>query len=94
MPVYTLCRPMEFSIKLVQSNLDGPLYILKGHRLKFPNILFLSLKINFVLVDNADFDQMPHSVAYHLVLHCLQNYLFKGFQSRRIKMSFPKCAKD
>ena len=33
-------------------------------------ILFLSLKISFVLANSADPDEMPHSAAFHLGLHC------------------------
>ena len=34
---------------------DDPLYILMGHRLYFPSdIIFLSLKIEFVLANSAD----------------------------------------
>ena len=41
-------------------NQDGPLYILWGHRLYFPNYgVFISLKICFVLANNADPDEMP-----------------------------------
>ena len=43
-----------------------------GHRLSFQNkILFLSLKIVFVLANSVDPDEMPHSNAFHLGLHCL-----------------------
>ena len=31
----------------------------------------LSLKIDLILAISADTDQMPHSVAFHLGLHCL-----------------------
>ena len=44
----------------------------------FPkNIIFLSLKIEFVSPNSADPDEMPHSVAFHLGLHCLQKYLIR-----------------
>ena len=50
--------------------------------LYFPkNVVFLSLKIDFVLVIIADPDTMPHYAAFHLGLHCL--YLFRGFLSTR-----------
>ena len=31
----------------------------------------------------ADPDEMPHFVAFHLGLHCLQKYPFRGFQSAK-----------
>ena len=34
-------------------------------------ILFLSLKIVFVLANSVDPDEMQHSKAFHLGLHCL-----------------------
>ena len=45
------------------------------------NILFFSLKVDFVLANSADPDEMPHYVAFHLSFHCLQKYRFKGFWS-------------
>ena len=43
-----------------------------GHRFLFQNkIVFLSLKIVFVLANSVDPDEMPHSEAFHLGLHCL-----------------------
>ena len=88
----------------IQYTWDGPLYILRGHRLlwlvalrpsqqllchvgvvsspnhtfflgkldQFPNkIVFLSLKIGFVIVNSEDPDEMLHYVAFHLDLYCL-----------------------
>ena len=44
---------------------------------KKKNIEFLSLKINFVLANSVDPDEMQHYVTFHLGLHCLPK--FKGF---------------
>ena len=75
---------MEFSIKVVQLSQDDPLYILRGHRLRFPKtIVFLSLNINFVIANSADLDEMPHYAAFHLGLHCLPKYLFRDFWSSK-----------
>ena len=74
------------SIKLHTIKQDGPLYIFRGHRLKFPKhtcIVFLSLKIDFDLVKCADPDEMLCCAAFHLGLHCLQKYLFRGSQSTK-----------
>ena len=43
--------------------------------------VFLSLKADFVLAYSVDPDEMPHNAAFHLGLHCLLKYLFKGFWS-------------
>ena len=45
------------------------------------NIVFLFLKIDLVLANSTDPDEMHHSVAFHLDLHCLQKYLFWCWQS-------------
>ena len=37
---------------------------------------FITLKINFVLANSADSDEMLHYAAFHLCLHCLPKYLF------------------
>ena len=47
---------------------------------KFTVLYFLSLRINNVLANSADPDEMLHFVASYLGLQCLQKYLFRGFQ--------------
>ena len=47
------------------------------------NILFLSLNINFVLVNSADPNEMPHNAAFYLDLHCLSKSPFRGFWSTK-----------
>ena len=41
-------------------------------------IVFLSLKIVFGLANSVDPDEMPHNVAFHPDLHCLQKYAFRS----------------
>ena len=41
--------------------------------------MFHSLKIDFVLANSADPDEMPYYAAFHLGLHCLPKYPFRGF---------------
>ena len=38
--------------------------------------------IDFVLANSAGPDIMPHSEAFHRVLHCLQKHPFPGFWSK------------
>ena len=68
---------------------DGPLYILRGHRLYFPEyIVFLSLEIDFVLENSADPDEMAHHAAFYQGLTCLPKYPFSGVRfcyTKRIK---------
>ena len=35
--------------------------------------------MDFVLANSADLDEMPPHVAFHLGLHCLPKYSFRGF---------------
>ena len=48
-------------------------------------ILFLSLKIDFILANSADTDEMPHHAAFHLGLHCLPKYPFMGSGPKSVK---------
>ena len=52
---------------------NGPLYIFRGHRLKFrETFVFLFLKIYYIIIANsADPDDIPPYVAFHLGLACL-----------------------
>ena len=40
-------------------------------------IVFLTLKIIFVLANSADSDEMPHYAAFHLGFHCLPKKAFR-----------------
>ena len=42
--------------------------------------LFLSLKIVSIITNSVDPDEMQHYAAFHLGLHCLTKYPFRGFQ--------------
>ena len=48
------------------------------------NLIFLSLKINLVLANREDPDEMPHVAAFHLGLHYLQKYSGYGAGLRDI----------
>ena len=73
---------MEFPVNVMQYSQDDLLYVLRGHRLYFPkNIFFLSLKINFALANSVVPIERLHHVAFHLALHCLTKYPFRGFWS-------------
>ena len=47
------------------------------------NTVFPSLKMDFVVANSADPDEVLHSATFHLGLKCLQKYLFRGFQSKK-----------
>ena len=40
----------------------------------------LSIKIMLIIVNSADPDEMQHYAAFHLGLHSLPKYMFRGFQ--------------
>ena len=42
--------------------------------------VFQSLKIILILAKSADPDEILHYVAFHLDIHCLLKYPFRGFQ--------------
>ena len=43
------------------------------------------MKIDFLVANSADPDEMPPYAAFHLGLHCLPKYAFRGFQSSKDK---------
>ena len=40
----------------------------------------MSLKIALILANSKDPDEMQHYAAFHLGLHCLPKYPFRGFK--------------
>ena len=63
---------MEFSIKFDIVKSGCSIVYIEGIQVIFPkNIIFFSLKIDFVLANSADPDEMSLHVAIHLGLHCL-----------------------
>ena len=47
------------------------------------NIVFFCLKIFFTFTNCEDPDEMQHYAAFHLGLHCLQKYSFRGFPNTK-----------
>ena len=45
--------------------------------------LFLYLKVLFILANSADPYEMQHFAAFHMDLHCLPTYPFRGFQYKK-----------
>ena len=81
---FTLCTPMEFSIKLIQLSQDGPLYVMRATCYNFQfNIVFHFMRISFVLANRAVPDEMQYPVAFHLGIQYLQKYLFSSFKSSK-----------
>ena len=45
--------------------------------------VFLSINVVLILANSYNPDEMPHYAAFHLGLHCLPKYLFRGFPSAK-----------
>ena len=54
---------------------------MSGNTLK--NIIFFWSEDVFTFINCVDPDEMQHNAAFHLGLHCLQKYLFKGFPNTK-----------
>ena len=46
-------------------------------------VFSIMLKVVLILANSADPDEMQHYAAFHLGLHCLPKYSFRGFQYTR-----------
>ena len=76
---------MEFSIKLDTFKSGWSIVYIESSRVVILNeIVFLSLKIYFVLTNRADTDKMQRSAAFHLGLHCSPKYPFTGSQAANL----------
>ena len=72
----TLFRPMEFYMKM-HDNVWMVQCIYCRSQIKISKIIvFLSLKIHFVLANSADTDVMSQDAAIHLGRHCCQSTRF------------------
>ena len=76
---------MKLSIKLHAIKSGWSIVYMEGLQFMISkkNFVFHSLKIDFVLANSADPDEMPHYAAFHLGLHCLLKYPFRGFRSTK-----------
>ena len=76
---------MEFSVKLhaLKAGWSIGIYYEVTDYNRIYNIVFLSLKISFVLANSADPNEMPHNAAFHLGHQCLPKYRLRGFRSAK-----------
>ena len=81
--LFTLFRPMEFSIKLDTYQPVWSIIYTVGFQVIILKNVFISLKIEFIYANSADLDEIPHYGAFHLGLQYLQKYRFRGFQSTK-----------
>ena len=71
---------MEFSIKLHAIKSEWSIVHIEGLQVIISKNC-IPLIIDFVFANSEDQDEMPHNVAFHLGLHYLPKYPFRGFQS-------------
>ena len=58
---------------------------LKGNDIYFLNYdVCLSWKTILILANSADTDEMQHNAAFHLGLHYLSKYPFRGYQYTKV----------
>ena len=78
----TLCRPMDFTIKLDIINSGWSIVYIEGSQVIIYIIIFLSMKkhVVFAIVYSEDSGEMLQYAAFLLGLNGLQKYLFVGFQ--------------
>ena len=69
---------MDSSLWFDKQMWDRPLYISKGVMI-FKKYCILLSEICFTFTNSVDPDEMQHDAAFHLGLHCLRKYLFRGF---------------
>ena len=72
---------MDFPLYIDTISMGLPIVYFRGLQVGISNYnVVLSLKVVFILANNADPDEMQPYAAFHLGLHCLPKYLFRGFQ--------------
>ena len=76
---------MDFPIHIDTIIMGLPIVYFKGSQIKFSELWsFLSLKIVLILANSADPNEMQHYAAFHLGLHCLPKYKFRGSRKQRV----------
>ena len=75
---------MEFSIKLNTIKSEwSTAYSEEPTVIISKTIMFFFFKIDFVIANSADPEEMPHQAEFHLVLNSLQNYLLRDIWSTK-----------
>ena len=73
---------MGFSIHFDTISKELPIVHFKGSNEEFFKcyviVYFVSLNVVLILANNVDPDEMQHYAAFHLGLHCLRKYPFRG----------------
>ena len=79
---------MEFPIKFDTVKSGWSIVFIEGSQVIILKKCYISFsKIDFVLANSADPDEMLHYAAFHLGLHCLPKYPYRGFWYTRVKFT-------
>ena len=78
----TLCILMDFPILIITIRMGLCIIHFKGSQVEISKkkYVFQSLTIVFILAKSAGPDEMLHFAAFHLGLHYLPKYPFRGFR--------------
>ena len=76
----TLCILIGLPSHIDTISMGLSIVYFKGSQNFLKNDVFLSLKVVLILPNSADPYEMQHHAAFHLGLHCLSKYPFRGFQ--------------
>ena len=85
----SLFRPMELSIKLLKRIVWFIASIHGSQVIILKPIVYLSLKMDFVLGTSEDPYVMLNYVAFHLGLHYFFKYLFSKFRQQKVMYMLP-----
>ena len=67
---------LTFFIKI--DTIESGCYVIQLHFIR--GYGFLSLKIASAIANSAILDEITHTATFHLGLHCLTKYPFRGYQ--------------
>ena len=77
---------MDSPIHIDTISMALPIVPLKGSQMEGSQVLnllnydaLLSMKVVLIIANREDPDEMQHYAAFHLGLHCLPKYPFRGF---------------
>ena len=76
---------MVFPIHFDMVRIRLPIVCFKGSQVKVTKLCCISISEHCLNIANsADPDKMQHYAAFHMGLHCLPQYPFRGFQYTRV----------
>ena len=70
---------MDLSFWFDTINLGKSIVHILGCKVILKNIVFFCLNIVLTFKNSVDPNEMQHYAEFHLFLHCLQKYSFRGF---------------